>query len=412
MYHFEKKRSVVNPLFCLFFPYGLVMLFVSIIDTRKEANLYKMGISVPLLSIFLLLLFYAGVLLTRSFIKHKLVPTNELEKADNPKNNVILNDALTKVQLVLLIVFALLYYSRFGLSISGSDDIKAYFSSGIQGHLVIIISTLFLFIYSYEHRSLLNIFIKIVGIFWLVFSALMVAKYTMFFYAISILLIYFFRKRKKITLFKIILALAFVSLGFFITYIFRFILAGYSISTIPYDFIFNHYIYYFTSGYYGFSYVIENSLTATTNVGPGLIYSGVINIARLITGEPYISSISRAIEIMVSASYRDVNVFTLFGSILLEMDYFHVFLTTFVLSMVGTFFFEKNLYFLYKKNSNKYLPLTCFIMANLIFGFYNCFLGPIFENIIIIIIFTILSGINHAQKPLRRNANEKNILYV
>ncbi|MDE5889134.1 MAG: hypothetical protein K2H20_03845 [Bacilli bacterium] len=162
-------------------------------------------------------------------------------------------------------------------------------------------------------------------------------------------------------------------------------------ATVPYEFIFHHFIYYISGGYYSFSSILEFGSSPTPGVGVGVFFAPIINIANSIMGKEFISSTSAFISVQLPGGYESTNVFTLFGSILLEMGVVGVIGCVAILSILAYV-----AYGLFLRSNNKVMTaLHSYVMATLVFGFFNCFYGMlnVWELIAVIFIISMLYDI-------------------
>lgn len=414
--YYYKKESIkyfyFTPIFCISIPYSIIMLFVSIYDLIDYQKAYKMSYLVPLVSILCFTIFkligvffnYLDYRNTKPFILYQNI-TNEPEISNYPKftnpfkktNKKYINkftgikydlDGIKLLNILLLLCFIaiiIIYCIKYGFKIIPSAEFKNFFSSGIQGHLVNLITGILLLIFSFKkfYKT------KIISILWVIFLALGNAKYLMLMYAVTLLIIFATSNYKSINLKKIFLFLIVIASLFLLTYFMRFLIAGETITSIDYKFIFNHFIYYLVGSFYAFSKVLTNTFTPTDNVGVGIVIAPIINVLKLLTGNrDYVTSISRFIPVEINSNYSETNVYTLFGAIYFETSMGFMILFIIILSLFSYFLYYKFL----KNKKQSTLLIYSFFISSLFYSFFNCFYGAsnLIEILIIIIALTFI----------------------
>ena len=286
---------------------------------------------------------------------------------------------LVKLSNFIIIVSVLLligmYLIKFKTLFINTDDFKTFFSMGIQGHLVNLITVLFLYVFSSRKHK----FMHLMALVWVIFLALASAKYIMIIYSFSLLMVSYFKKKFKFK--HLMLMLLIIASLFVVTYILRSIFNG---EEVDLSFIFRHFNYYLTGSFYSFSKVLTTNVGQTQNVGIGIILAPLINVMKLLAGDSnYISSISKFIEVDINSSYKSTNVFTLFGSIIMETNIAVAIVFVIFLSIISYIL----LYLLKRRNSSFTIILYSFVMATLFCSFFNCFYGTLnlFEIVVIIV---------------------------
>lgn len=364
-------KTLFTPVFSLGFIYSIIMILVSVYDLFFDDH-YKMIAKVPLLSMLFILEFWIiGKLVMKLFKikKDKVIeyyqPKYTLTYCAN--FYIFIKLALTVALIILLVDF----FGTYGFAVGDSGEIKSHYSNGIIGHLVNIISALLLAVSTARKPIKLNVFLRFISILWVFVLALANAKYSMFMYAFALLIIYTINYPKKFTFVKIIIYVGIIAIAFFVVYILRFLISDESLSTIPYEFIFHHFIYYISGGYYAFSTVLEFGATPTPGVGAGVFFATILNIISLFRGQEFVSSTSAFINVRLPGGYEQTNVYTLFGAIWLEMGFGGVILCVAILAVLAY-----TVYSIFLRANNKIMTsLHSYVMATLVFGFFNCFYG-------------------------------------
>lgn len=413
--YFYKKESIKNiyftPLFCIAIPYSIIMLFVSIYDLIDFNKAYKMSYMVPLVSILIFSLFIiVGILLKFNFekkypyLKEKEIICKKNDKDIIRKRKSIFHGViydLEKEKILISLVYisfviiAIIYFIKYGFHIISTVDFKNFFSSGIQGHLVNVITALLLIIFSFKKFY----YTKIVCLFWIIFLALGNAKYLMLMYAMTLLIIFAVQYYKSFSMKKMFILLIVIASFFIMTYFLRFIIAGTSILDINYKFLFDHFYYYLVGSFYSFSKVLTEYFPPTDNIGYGIVFAPIINVFRLLCGNRnFISPISRFISVEINSNYTETNVYTLFGAIYFETNIYFMLICVIAIAIIAYFLYYN---FLIRKKQSL-LIIFSFFLSTLFYSFFNCFYGVsnLIEIIVLLLIITQVckGGIPYAKE--------------
>lgn len=394
MYYIEGKRVIrITPIICLGLPYSLVMLIVAIADSIVSDHYDKMGLLVPIVYMMVAFLFWSvGVLLLSLLMKG--FSSQKIQKCyENRRHKVAYKhqgflDKLLLLNTVIIVVYILF---NFGIHIHDLNAFKNQFSSGIIAHLINLESVLLLMNYSSSNNSRMAKLLKVLVVPWIVFLSLGNAKYSMLIFTSAIVLVHYLSGKKRYSFSRVAVAIALVSLTFFLTYSLRFLSLGYSYKTIPYSFILNHFYYYLTSGYYSFSHVLSGGSSPTPDVGYAVFFGPLINIGRLLNNKPLVSSISHFIPINAIGGYTNTNAYTLPGSLLLETNWLGLIICIVILSITAY-----ALYYLYiNYYSDISIVIYSYFSATLMFSFFNCFYGTlnIWETMFFLLILFIFDRI-------------------
>ena len=385
----ERKRLLITitPVFSLGVPYSVLMIAVAIYDFIQPSYYDKMHFLVPIVSMFFLLYFYGiGQFVTSgkiSFIKWSTSTFNE-RKA----NGITYQNGLIKYFVIvgILLVFAS-EFVHFGLSISNTDEFKDFFSQGIISHVVNLVSLLFLVHYAGENETKLDKYVDYIAVVWALFLILANAKYSALMYAASLLIIKVNCAKVKVSKVKIGVGLLIISGLFILTYTLRFLVQGFTLETMPFDFIFQHFFFYLTNGYYTFSKVLIEGISSTPGVGWGVFWGPIMNVFNVFLGLSTVGSMSNFVDYYEGRIFSS-NTFTLFGSLILESGWIGAIFSMTVLSVVTYTILRLYL----SKRGINYNALYAFINSTLIFSFFNCFYGTVnvWEKITLLFIISYL----------------------
>ena len=379
----KKTRNLFTPVFCFSILYSFIMVYVAFIDLFKGEGEYRMSYMVPVVStIFFLIFFAIGYIFMFSFDR-KLIIKRRI------RGRFFINRYLVAILYILLLFLGALYFIKYQKIIIPIDDFKEFFSTGFQGHIVNVITVLFLFIFTSRRKFK---FTKLLAVVWIGFLALASAKYMMIIYTFSLVMIYY-NMKKHFSLLRTMLIIIFISSLFVLTYILRFVFSG---EDVDFSFIIKHFNYYLTGSYYSFSLVLTENVAPTENVGIGIVLAPIINMFKFISGNNnYVSSISRFVFVDVNSYYNKTNVFTLFGAILFETDIFVTILVVISLAIISYL-----LLYLLKKRPNAYtVILYSFFMSFMFCSFFNCFFGTL-NFIEILVVASVIELLNYCYRIL------------
>ena len=371
---YERKRLLITitPIFSLGVPYSVIMVAVAIYDQIQPNNYDKMHFLIPIVSMFFLAYFYLiGKLVISgkfSFIKWNTNAFNERKT-----NGITYQNGLIKYFIIMGLLFVILNeIMHFGLSISNTDEFKDFFSQGVVSHVVNLVSILFLVHYAGDNTTKLDEYIDCIAVIWALFLILANAKYSALMYAASLLIIKVNCSKKQVSKIKIGIGLLIVSGLFILTYTLRFFVQGFTFETMPFDFIFQHFFFYLTNGYYTFSKVLIDGLSSTPGVGWGVFWAPIMNVFNIIVGSSPVGSMSDFVDYYEGRVFSS-NTFTLYGSLILEAGWIGAIFSITVLSIISYTILR-----LYLGNKGmKYNALYAFVNATLIFSFFNCFYGTV-----------------------------------
>lgn len=380
-------KTLFTPVFSLGFIYSVIMLLVSVYDLIFDDH-YKMIAKVPLVSMLFIFEFW---IIGRIVMKLFRIKKNRVVEFYQPQETLVYCKNFYKIiqalLFAILIVFLVDFISAYGFKLNDTVELKSHYSNGIMGHLINLMSILFLALSTARRPIKLNIFIRGASIIWVLILALANAKYSMFMYAFALLIIYTINYPKKFTFGKIIIYVGIIAIAFFLVYIFRFLINGESLATVPYEFIFHHFIYYISGGFYAFSNILEFGSTPTPGVGVGVFFAPIINIINMFSGREFVSSTSAFIDVALPGGYERTNVFTLFGSIWLEMGFSGAVLCVAIIALLAYTAYSIFL----RSNNRMMIALYSYVMATMVFGFFNCFYGM--QNIWELIAFSCLIAV-------------------
>ena len=372
----KKTKTLFTPFFCFSILYSIIMIYVAVLDLFKTDYQYKMSFYVPLVSIIFFILFFAvGYALFFSFGR-KIIIKRKI------RSRFYINKLVIVLIIALLLLLVLMYFLTFKKLLISTGEFKTFFSTGIQGHIVNVVTVLFLYIFASKRYLLM----RIAAVFWTIVLALASAKYMMIVYALSLVMIFYY-SRKRFSLLRLIVILLVIASLFIITYILRSVFDN---EAIDFRFIFGHLNYYITGSYYAFSKVLTTTIASTENVGVGIVIAPIINIFKALSGNgDYVSSISQFIDVEINSTYNTTNVFTAFGAVLLETNMAVTIIFVVVLAIFSYLF----LYYLKKRPSTNTVILYSLFTAFLFCTFFNCFYGTLnfVELFVIVIVLELLN---------------------
>lgn len=377
----------ITPIFALGMPYSIIMVLVAVFDIYQDFFNDKLIPEVPIISIILLLYFFSiGRFITFIFLNEltvrKLVTGyNKRKKAGTKIFNRFMEIMLFGVLFVVLVINLM----KFGFIIKDVSEFKTFYSSGVAGHTVNLCTVLFIFCFALVPSSKIGKVLRFISLVWPLFLVLANAKYSALMYATTLLIINILNDKNPTTYLKIIAPLGLVSSLFLITYFFRFLIIGLTLDAIPYEFIFRHFFFYLTNGFYTFSNVLTYGILPSADVGYGVFWAPIMNIYNLFTDNKLVTSMSEFVSFYQEGE-KFSNTFTLFGSLLHEMGWIGTLLSLAVLSTLVYIIYLKYL----GKNGAFYTAIYSFMCSTLIFSFFNSFYGTvnIWEKIIMLLLFT------------------------
>ena len=372
----------VSPIISLGLAYCVLMVYVSILDATGASGTDKIPVSVPLVSILSITFFeFIGqiVLYVRfgGFVSRTLKENYKEKEKIEYKHQSALNIAM--VIITTIILFAIFSGERF--SIANLNNFKSNFSYGIIAHLINFESVLLLINYASTNNNIISKLFKWFVFIWLLFLTIANAKYSMLIFAVGILFTHILSGKKHIKFSTILIGLLIASSGFFLTYIIRFISQGYTITTVPYEFIFKHFNYYLTGGFYAFGKVLKGTALSDASVGFGIFLAPIINVWNALVGKPSISTISKFTNINMGSGYSSTNVYTLFGALILESGWLGLLMCLCIIAIIAYSLYVDYIY----NYTNVGVAFYSYVCATLVFSFFNCFYGTL--NIWEIMIF-------------------------
>ncbi len=391
---FEKvKNKFFTPICALGLPFGIIMLFVSIIDFTSFTE-YKMSYVVPLCSlVYLTVFFIVGRVFSiripyiRRILKRKYGRVNDGILYEYNCKNCIYGPAFpifVTVSFLLIIIYAI---KQLGLSgVKDMNLIKTLFSDGIMAHLLIIICVIMLLMFAQAFtlkNSNLRFIYFALPVLWIGVVLLTEAKYFLITYAVTLIFIFlFFSKTKHVTL-KVVFLFLLAALLFGIVYVARFLFQGETLRTIDYSFILNHYYYYFVSGFYAFSASMERGLNGIAGIG--IVLAPLLNIIKIFGIGKGAESISEFIDVKVGLNYDKTNVFTLFGVYNHEIGMIYGLFFIALLALFVYYNYSK----IFTECSIARVVLVSYMFSTLVCAFFNSFYGTmnVWEIIILLLIF-------------------------
>ena len=389
-YTIEKtKECKITPIFALGIPYGIIMLLVAIRDTFWNYG-YSINVRIPIFSCIYIIIFAVVGRLAKIIFN-----ISNKKKFSNIKQNSYVykfrHEKLYFFGMLLFLVFILVYYIvTLGFRLHGHLEVKAAFANGLPAHMVNFITALMIvnFVSLLNRRFIIKKkLLYLLPILWAAFLLVADTKYTLFMYIFALIFEFTYIKKIKIT--KVAILSLCASGLFIVVYAIRFLLEGYNIYNIPFNFIFRHFIYYLIGSFYGYSKIIDISLMGSA--GFGIIFAPIINLFKLISNENLISTVAQFVPVYIGNSYQATNVFTLFGALQYETSA----AGTIVLLMLISFFIYYYFYKMQKFKDLKYIPLVSYLCSTLVVSFFNCFYGTVtvWEVTIILLIITYIERI-------------------
>lgn len=371
----------VSPILALGGPYTALLVLVAVYDISSNPNYSKVDVMVPVYSIYFLMIFWLVGKFISLFYDRRRVDIDDGSSqfiSTNTNHNTVRSTPryLNFISWVCLFISSIIFFNfvlNFRFSFSSSGEIRDMYSGGIIAHLVNINSALLLFIFSANNETKIVKIMHSIAIAWIAFLILAGAKYSILMYAVSLMIIYISSRNRKIPIRRIVV-LGIIAAGlYFVTYAIRFIIQGYTLTTIPYEFIVNHFVYYLTGGYYAFSESIIQKVAPSPGVGVAVLFGPIVNVVNLLLGRDFNSTISNYLDIRVANGYSRTNVYTMFGVFRLEIGFWGATVSIALISILAYIIFYR--YMSSKRKSS--IPIFAYFCSTLIFSFFNCFYGTI-----------------------------------
>lgn len=369
----RNKYYIITPAMSLGFPFAVIMLFVSMIDIYTSIKFDKMSFLVPLYSCLYFILFTSiGYLLKRLLFLSKFNKDINLIIKENIEKKEIKFKTIYISMLIFFIVFIFFFFiMKFGFRIPNIELIKNTFSIGFIAHIINFTTALMLVNFAItlnENKYKIN---YVLSLFWLIFLLGVSAKYYLFIYVITIFFEYFYLKKRKLGIKRLINMTIMLSGLFILVYILRFINNGINLHNIPYDFIFNHFLYYLTGSFYAYSIIIENSLSG--NIGYGILFAPLMNLIARLYDYNIITTVADFIPVNIIGLYNSTNVFTIFGSFQYETSVFGTIILIIIIAFIIYYYFYK----MFFTRNLIYVVLTSYLCAILVISFFNSFFGTL-----------------------------------
>lgn len=400
-----RKNILFTPAFAYNFPLSLIMVMVSFIDLMGFDS-DNMTFYVPAISFFVgITVFFIGQYFRKKYYNKQIF---DLEKQNfNSKDKYIklLYKGIEYFIYATIVIYILMYIYKFGIRLPKNfNELKFYFGNHSVGHLINYSTAFVVVIFAKNYNKSFKYKLKVISLafIWTVILLFSNSKYYILMFAVSIIFVILYYGHKNIFVKAGILFISSASL-FFIVYMLRAIALG---DGIDLKFIFNHFYYYLSSGFYAFSKSLITHPKPT--IGLGVAFAPIMNVFNKILGLPIASSTSQFIDVKIG-DYTHTNVYTLFGVYNLEVG--------FLLSMLLVCLL---FVFVYKIYYSKYLTpikigFICYLLSTIFFAYFNSFYGTM--NVWEIIIIYIFISCFERQRIIKLNGNMNkeskiNVLHV
>lgn len=398
----EKKDLFISvtPIFALGYPYSIVMILVSLYDMYQPNDYDKMDCVIPLISIcFITIFHFIGRMILSKKIKimrwNRIDFNKRIMRGESYRNKII-----KYILVITIFVVVSACYMNFGLAVPDHNVFKIFFSQGIVSHIVNLTTILFLVQFAGNDNTKMDVCMSRLALLWPLFLIVGNAKYSALMYASALLIIKVNTMKTNVSKMKIIVGLTCVSTLFLLTYTLRFLAEGFTMDTIPITFIFNHFFFYLTNGFYTFSKVILEEIPPTQGVGWGVFWAPLLNIFNSLYGIDKVGSMSEFISYFKGKEMFS-NTYTLYGSLILETGWVGTFFCIIVLSI-----FSYTVLRLYLSCTGKYYnSLYAFVCSTLVFSFFNSFYGTVnvWEKIIELFLASFLLKYSFIFKEHNKN---------